>query len=115
MNQPKLEDIRYAIVGKNEHTISLYVDYWIEGYDFKLRYQIDLPVNPATHEIPSGQELNDLIMHHAPLGQLTFKIVRFKQAPLIDYAEIDSLIVPSSEKVAFQVAPTESQEESPES
>lgn len=91
----KREDIRFAIVAKNEINASITVEYWAEGYEFRQQYQIDLPINPLDHSIPTGQALTDLIMHFAPTDGLGTVIERFKQTPFVDFSHIDSLLQPS--------------------
>lgn len=88
-------DIRYKIVGKDETQVSIFVNYWADGYDFKMTYPIDLPIDDETGAIPTGDALKDLIMHFAPIGQLNALIARFKAAVLVDFSEIDQLIAQS--------------------
>ena len=84
-------NIRYALVSKDERQVSIQVKYWVDGYDFFLTYSIDLPIN-TEFKVPSGKELQMLILEHAPVGQLQDYLNRYKSAVMVDMEDIDRLI-----------------------
>jgi hypothetical protein len=86
------QDIRYAITGKDEAKVSITVKYWIDGYDFSLEYNLDLPIDTERGAVPDAVGINAHIMHFAPVGQLQQMLDRFMTAVLVDMSEVDALI-----------------------
>ena len=92
----KKEDIRFAIVSKNEVDVTIVVSYWVDGYTMQVAQNIQLPVEPETFAIPSGAALTELIMNQAPVDQLSKDIDHFKNGVMVDFTEIDGLIIASA-------------------
>lgn len=86
------DDIRYAIVAKDENDITIVVCFWAEGYTFTETYNIKLPVDIVTKAIPTGEQLRELIMQYAPVEALRMKIQNYKDAVMVDWSEVDRLI-----------------------
>lgn len=92
MSRITREEMKYEIVSKDESRASIVVRYYVPGYDMDAHLNIDLPIDPISHAIPTGQDLQELLLFWAPIGQLQDQIDRFKQAALVDMSEIGSII-----------------------
>lgn len=93
------ELIRFAIESKDESAGTIVVCYWMVGQNFLFRSNIQLPIDPDTSAIPSGQALIDLILLHAPVEYFTDQLKRYKAAVFVDYSEIDRLIAEGKGKI----------------
>jgi hypothetical protein len=64
-----LQDITYEVVGVEPTTATILVKYKTPAYAPGLVYPIDLPIIDGA--VPTGADLDALIMSLAPVGQLT--------------------------------------------
>lgn len=86
------DNVRFGIESKNEAEGTIVVVYWVDGQNFTFRSNIQLPIDPVTSAIPTGQELKDMILGHAPVSWFDEQLKRFKASVFVDYSEIDRLI-----------------------
>lgn len=93
------ENVRFAIESKDESEGTIVVIFWMDGQNFTSRCNIQLPIDPETSSIPSGQALTDLIMLHAPVQYFIDQLKRYKASVMVDYSEIDRLIAEGKEKI----------------
>jgi hypothetical protein len=94
-----LEQVTYDIVDVDKTTATIFVRYKTEVLPEGLVYPIDLPIDNGA--VPSGDALQQLIMHNAPVGQLAVaeEIYVAEQnrkalVSAVDLTHIDALIVP---------------------
>ncbi len=97
-----ISDIDFAIVNKNERDASIVVCYWAKGYTHQVQYNLTLPIDHVAGTIPTGEELVAFIMSHAPVDWLNTEIARYKTSVVIDYAEIDQMILSAAERIPKQ-------------
>lgn len=93
------DNLKYAIVAKDETHVSIHVAYWGEGFTVRADQCISLPIDPVTFIIPSGQVLADLIIANAPLEHLNKEVERYKRGVLVDFTEIDKLITEGASQI----------------
>lgn len=91
--------VKWGIVSKDEQNMTIIVAYWAEGYTAIVHQNLQLAIDPETNAIPSGDELVNYVMLHAPVEQLNRDITRFKKATLVDWTLIDQLIAVGAETI----------------
>lgn len=97
-NEISKEMIKWAILSKDEANTSIVVRYWAEGYTVMADQNLTLPIEPVVNSIPQGEELENLILLHAPVEYLNQELQRYKKAALVDWSYIDQLIKSPKDK-----------------
>lgn len=81
----------YQIVELNKTMCYINVKYWTDDFTDGFVYKIDLPID-ENNNIPTGQNLVNLIIANFPTGQIEWHVNRLNAASKVDYSSIEALI-----------------------
>jgi hypothetical protein len=81
----------YQIKELNKTMGYINVKYWTDDFTDGFVFKIDLPID-ENNNIPTGQDLTDLIISRFPTGQIEWHLNRLDLASKVDYSSIESLI-----------------------